>query len=186
MSENVEPGPATRQVFNAVARAFPRWDASFTPRGEVLVRVDRTSLREVCGQLKDHPRLGMDLCHSLTAVDYIHEGRFELVIHLFRLADQARVVVKAEIPRDDPKLPTVSDVWPTAEWHEREAFDLLGIEFTGHPDLRRILLKDDFVGHPLRKDFVDDRPPRPRFVREDVARRREYPADAGESRVPVH
>ena len=88
---------------------------------------------------------------DLSAVDY--EDRFEVVYHVMRLTDAGVVRIKAALPRENPSLPSVTDLWKAADVQEREAFDLMGIDFQGHPDLRRILCPDGFTGHPLRKSF---------------------------------
>jgi NADH-quinone oxidoreductase subunit C len=106
---------------------------------------------------RDDARLAFDNLMNLSAVDYPKETppRLEVVYHLFSYAKRHTVVLKVHLPRDQPVVPSVEGVWPAANWHEREAFDLFGITFTGHSDLRRILLPDDWQGHPLRKDWVD-------------------------------
>lgn len=99
---------------------------------------------------------------SLTAVHYIDNHRMQLVTHLFQIvSDQPltrRAVVKVDLPDEAPAIDSVSDVWPAADWHEREVYDLFGVRFNGHPDLRRILMEEDYDGHPLRKDFKDRKP----------------------------
>jgi NADH-quinone oxidoreductase subunit C len=104
--------------------------------------------------LKDDPELAFDILHCLSAVDYLKEERIEVVYHLTSLKHRHWIVLKAHLPRVDPKMPTVETVWPTANWHEREAYDLYGVVFEGHSDFRRILLPEDWAGHPLRKDWV--------------------------------
>lgn len=95
---------------------------------------------------------GMNYLANLSAVDYEHV--FELVYHLYAIPDNGRkIAVKVRVPRDMPQVPSLISVFPSADWQEREAYDLMGISFSGHPNLVRILLPDDFVGHPLRKDF---------------------------------
>ncbi len=119
--------------------------------------------REVALFLRDDPRLRFNLLRCLSGVDRIAEGRIELVYDLMSLRPAgdgrpwscgAVAAVRIGVPRDGGSLPSVADVWPAAEWHEREVYDLLGVSFDGHPDLRRILCPDDWVGHPLRKDYV--------------------------------
>lgn len=100
--------------------------------------------------------VGFDYCLLVTAADYIKENRFEMVYVLTNFKDGREVALVADIPRDAAAIDTVSDLWPTAEWHEREVFDLFGIKFNNHQDLRRILLDDTWTGHPLRKDYADD------------------------------
>ncbi|MDD4170878.1 MAG: NADH-quinone oxidoreductase subunit C [Syntrophomonas sp.] len=97
-------------------------------------------------------QIGMNYLANLTAVDYTEE--FEVVYHLYAIPDNGlKLVVKTRVPRDEAVLPSISAIYPTADWQEREAFDLMGIRFSGHPNLVRVLLPDDFQGHPLRKDF---------------------------------
>jgi NADH-quinone oxidoreductase subunit C len=103
--------------------------------------------------LRDEPTIRLDYLRSLGGVDY--DAEFELVYHLFSMKHLHAFVLKTRVPRENPVLPTVEGVWPAANWHEREAFDLLGIRFEGHPDLRRLLLPDDWIGHPLRKDYKE-------------------------------
>jgi NADH-quinone oxidoreductase subunit C len=88
---------------------------------------------------------------DLSAADY--EDRFEVVYHVMRLTDADVIRIKAALPRENPSLPSITDLWKAADVQEREAFDLMGIDFKGHPDLRRILCPDGFNGHPLRKSF---------------------------------
>ncbi len=114
----------------------------------------------VCLLLRDTAGFYFDFLSNITAVDFFPEARFELVYHLASIPYQTQLVLKVVLEHDRglavlPELPSVAQVWRTADWHEREAFDLMGIFFTGHPDLRRILLPDDWVGYPLRKDYED-------------------------------
>jgi NADH-quinone oxidoreductase subunit C len=126
------------------------------------VYVPRERLVESMTVLRDHPALQFSLLADLTAVDCLpHEPRFELVCHLVCLggamsADApgpARLRVKVRVPGDDPHVPTLTGLWPVANWLEREVWDLMGIVFDGHPDLRRLLMAEDWEGHPLRKDY---------------------------------
>ena len=121
--------------------------------GEVTVLVARESLVEIGRFLRDDPGLRMDLLSNLTGADYPErEKRFEVVYHLFSIPGRTRINLKIRVADGEP-APSVTEIWKTANWHEREAFDLLGIPFAGHPDLRRILLADDWRGHPLRKEY---------------------------------
>ncbi|MCS7238162.1 MAG: NADH-quinone oxidoreductase subunit C [Thermoguttaceae bacterium] len=133
------------------------------------IEVSPQILPEACKFLKDEPDLAFEMLNCITAVDYLPEtggrtdvqkGRIELIYHLTSLRFVRRLVLKTVIPRwqDNetgrlPQVPTVSHIWPTANWHEREIFDLMGVYFIGHPDLRRILCPEDWIGHPLRKDY---------------------------------
>jgi NADH-quinone oxidoreductase subunit C len=115
------------------------------------------AIADVAAFAKGDPELRFDNLMCLSAVDWPKETppRLELVYHLWSYALRHRFVLKVHLPRDGASVPTVERVWGVANWHEREAFDMFGIEFAGHSDPRRILLPDDWVGHPLRKDWVD-------------------------------
>ena len=108
---------------------------------------------EVCTFLRDDPEFDFAMLSWLGGVDMLpREPRFEVVYSLLSLSHNARLHLKVLLPGENPSVPTVSAVWATAVWHEREAFDFYGIDFAGHPDLTRILLPEDWVGWPLRKD----------------------------------
>jgi NADH-quinone oxidoreductase subunit C len=111
----------------------------------------------VAGLCKADPDLAFDNLMCLSAVDYPKEDppRMEVVYHLYSYRHRHTFVLKVHLPREGARVPTVEGVWGVANWHEREAYDLFGIVFEGHSDLRRILLPDDWVGHPLRKDWQD-------------------------------
>lgn len=133
------------------------------------IEVAPQALVEVCTYLRDAEELRFNMLQCITGVDYYEpdprkaakeEPRMELVYHLWSVPFKRSLVVKVKLPRwrdgvpgQIPEVATVSGVWRTADWHEREVFDLSGVMFTGHPDLRRILCPEDWVGHPLRKDY---------------------------------
>lgn len=135
------------------------------------IAVDPARLVEIARFLHDDTRLRFDLLNCITGVDYFEpdakkapkagfEPHLELVYHLQSFPHKHRFVVKVMLPRwkDNqlgqlPEVPSVNDIWKTADWHERETFDLCGVTFTGHPELTRILLSEDWEGHPLRKDY---------------------------------
>lgn len=104
--------------------------------------------------LRNDPELAFDWLACLSGVDYPEQKQLCAVYELRSTRHEHWFAVKVFVDRDRPVIPSVSDLWPAAEWHEREAYDLLGIRFEGHPDLRRILLPEDWEGHPLRKDYV--------------------------------
>ena len=109
-----------------------------------------------CQFLKDDPRFFFDYLECLSGLDEGPEAdQIGIVYHLMSITKGFRIVLKAFCTRTAPSLPSVSTVWKTADWHEREAWDLFGIYFEGHPDLRRILMPEDWEGHPLRKDYVN-------------------------------
>jgi NADH-quinone oxidoreductase subunit C len=129
-------------------------------RGEITLEVPAAELLGAMRTLRDEPALGFTILVDLLGVDYIGfdnawDGpRFAVVYNLLSIAHNQRVRVRCFCPDDDfPRLDSVIDTWPVANWYEREAFDLYGIVFQGHPDLRRILTDYGFVGHPFRKDF---------------------------------
>jgi NADH-quinone oxidoreductase subunit C len=115
--------------------------------------VPAESLVEVCTFLRDDPELDFGMLSWISGVDWLPRvPRFETVYNLLSLANSLRFTLKVRLTEENPRVPTVTGVWPTANWHERETYDFYGIEFTGHPDLRRILLPEDWIGWPLRKD----------------------------------
>lgn len=123
-------------------------------RGEAVVVVAREKAGDALRVLREHPDLRFDQLSDVTAVDYLgRTPRFEVVYQLRSLAHGHRLRVKVPVPEDDPTVPTASGLWKSALWGERETFDMFGIRFTGHPDLRRILMYEEFEGHPLRKDY---------------------------------
>ena len=136
-----------------------------------FVVVTPSDLLEVCRFLRDNEKLRFDILNCISGVDYLEpdpkkapkagfEPHLEVVYHLQSFAHRHRLVLKVILPRwkDDkpgelPEVPSVASLWRAADWHEREVYDLSGVWFTGHPSLTRILLSDDWVGHPLRKDY---------------------------------
>ena len=115
----------------------------------------RSRIAEVCRFTKKEPGMDFDHLEDLTAVDWPKRAVIEVVYHLFSYPHRHALVLKVEADRAAPRVPTVEGVWKAANWFEREVFDLFGVEFVGHPDLRRILMPDDWVGHPLRKDYEE-------------------------------
>jgi NADH-quinone oxidoreductase subunit C len=120
---------------------------------DAYIRVPAPRVAEVMKILRDDPALRFDFLQNLTAVDWIKRDVMEVVYHLFSYPHRHAACVKVEVARAAPRLPSVAGVWPTANWLEREQYDLLGVVFEGHPDLRRLLMPDDWVGHPMRKDY---------------------------------
>jgi NADH-quinone oxidoreductase subunit C len=136
-----------------------------------FIEVEPADLPAVCRSLRDDPRLKFELLVNVSGVDYLEpdpkkapkagfEPHVEVVYHLQSVTHKHRFTVKVILPRwqgdkpgELPDVPSVAGIWRTADWHEREVYDLCGVNFTGHPDLTRILLSDDWVGHPLRKDY---------------------------------
>jgi NADH-quinone oxidoreductase subunit C len=123
-------------------------------RGETTIVVPREMLRGAAERCREDAALDYNLLTDATCVDrFPHEPRFELNYHLVSIARKDKVRLKVRLSGSDPVVDSLVTVWPGANWLEREIFDLFGIRFSGHPDLRRILLPDNWEGHPLRKDF---------------------------------
>jgi len=144
------------ELLERIATLLP--DATPAPadavRGQAVVLVDRARVSHALRALRDAPALRFEMLMDVTAVDYLgRTPRFEVVYELYSLSWGHRLRVKVPVPEDDPTLPTAVPIWLSAEWAEREMWDMFGIRATGHPDLRRILMYSEFEGHPLRKDY---------------------------------
>ncbi len=124
-------------------------------RDEITFHVRRERLLEVARVLRDEPGLRFEVCHSVSGVHYPGEVGRELhaVLHLLSITHRRRIRVEVACPDEDPHVPSVTPVWPSADWHERETWDMFGIIFDGHPSLTRILMPDDWPDHPQRKDY---------------------------------
>ncbi len=123
-------------------------------QGDAMAVVSSGALAGVMEFLKNDSRLLFNVLLDITAVDYIgREQRFEVVYHLLSMAHNRRLRIKVRLPGEKPSLDTVTGFWASANWLEREVWDMFGIEFRGHPELKRILLYPEFKGHPLRKDY---------------------------------
>lgn len=164
-SENNLPEPAITnldqrstpsQLVTALQREHPNWVTEIIEaHGEVTAVVPRLHIVAVCTVLKAGSETKFDFLADLCGVDrgVEEDPRFEVNYHLFSTTKHHRLRLKVLVNEEDAQVPSVTSVWRTANWHERETFDLVGIVFDGHPDLRRILLPDDWQGHALRKDF---------------------------------
>ncbi len=140
-----------------------QYEAAPSADAHPTLYVSASHLPAAAGVLRDHPDLRFELLADLTAVDYWpREPRFEVVYLLVSLVHRTRIRLKVRLPGDAAHVGTVSGVWPAANWLEREVWDLFGVVFDGHPDLRRLLMPEDWEGHPLRKDYPVqiDMPPR--------------------------
>ena len=144
----------SEQIEQAIRNRFPdAVEASTEIGGVATLTVGADAIVDICSFLRDEPALRFDYLMSLTAVDWT--DRFEVVYHLYSIPHRHYVTLKVKLAKDKPVMPTVTSVWRAADWQEREVYDMFGIEFEGHPDLRRILTDEDFEGFPLRKDFVE-------------------------------
>jgi NADH-quinone oxidoreductase subunit C len=142
-----------------VVHKLKEWNASAVAevlefRGEITVVVPKEQIFAVAQYLATEPALRFSLLSDITTVDnFPLEPRFEVLYHLVSIDRRDRIRLKVRLAGKDPSIASVTPVWPTANWHERESFDLFGIQFPGHPDLKRILMPDDWEGFPLRKDY---------------------------------
>jgi NADH-quinone oxidoreductase subunit C len=125
------------------------------PKIDAHCVVQAQALVDVCRFLKTEPGIELDFLEDETAVDWPKRNVIEVVYHLISYKHRHVLKLKVEADRAAPSVPTVEVVWKTANWFEREIFDLFGVDFPGHPDLRRIMLPDDWIGHPLRKDYQE-------------------------------
>lgn len=140
------------EIYNLVKETFPGPVPGFSAELDPCIEVKAEGIREVAAFLKGEDHLAFDALMCLSGVDY--GERFGVVYHLFSTAHRHKIALKVLVGKEDPRLPSLESVWRAAAWFEREAFDLYGLIFTGHSDLRRILLPDDWPGHPMRKDYV--------------------------------
>jgi NADH-quinone oxidoreductase subunit C len=144
---------------SAVVHKLREWNPQIVEEvvefaGETTVVVHRKHLLRIAEFLVSEPTLRYSFLSDITAVDrFPLEPRFEVNYHLLSIDRRERLRLKVRVSGGDAVIPSVTSVWPTANWHERESFDLMGIRFEGHPDLSRILMPDDWEGHPLRKDY---------------------------------
>ena len=127
-------------------------------RGEQSFIIKPEALVDICQTLLDDTELDIKYLADLTAVDWLghpreKDGRFEIVYNLYSITHSYRFFLRVHLPGENPSIATLCDLWPSANWMEREVFDLFGVTFTGHPELKKILTPDDLDGHPLRKDF---------------------------------
>jgi len=144
------------QIAEKIKEKFPEETLDIREfRGQVSVTLKKGRILDICRYLHDDPDLFLDYLVDVCGCDYLgkKDVRFEVVYHLYSIRHRHAIRLKAEVPDSDPSIDSVMPVWVGANWHERECYDLFGIVFKGHPDLRRILLPEDWEGHPLRKDY---------------------------------
>jgi NADH-quinone oxidoreductase subunit C len=125
-------------------------------KGDLTAILRKDKLHDVLSFLKNDPDLSFEILMDVCGVDYLKMGetpRFEVVYHLYSFSKNHRLRVRVKVPEEDMTLPTATDLWKSADWHEREAFDMFGFQFVGHPNLKRLLLFEGFEGYPLRKDY---------------------------------
>jgi NADH-quinone oxidoreductase subunit C len=159
------PPPAQRpygegldETMDALEAAFPGLDGAVSTvvvdRGELTLHVVPDRLLDLCRVLRDDPALRFELCTSVSGVDYLGTpDRLHSVVHLTSMTYRRRIRLEVAVPVEDPHVPSITSVYPTADWQERESWDMFGIVYDGHPGLTRILMPDDWEGHPQRKDY---------------------------------
>jgi NADH-quinone oxidoreductase subunit C len=142
------------KVINELKRKFPeKIMESYNLFGDDNIIITKDSVLDIVTFLKEKP-YDFAMLLDLTCVDYLGEElRFEMVYHLYSLSNNLRLRIKARIPENDPKIDSLTSLWGNANWLEREVYDMFGIHFNGHPDLRRLFMQYGFEGHPLRKDY---------------------------------
>jgi NADH-quinone oxidoreductase subunit C len=154
------PGEVLRRLRD---RLGPAVADTHEHRGDTTAVIERSALLDALRFCRDEPGLAFDVLMDLTAADYLkypgrEDGpRFEVVYHLYSLTHNHRVRLKVRVDEDDAVVPSAVPLWPIANWLEREVWDMFGVRFAGHPDLRRLLMYEEFVGHPLRKDYPINR-----------------------------
>jgi NADH-quinone oxidoreductase subunit C len=149
--EQLKGHPAIAKLlsWNSAAVEGAKYD-----RDETSIYIERSALREVCVLLRDDASCPFNFLSDVTCVDwYPSQPRFEVIYHLFSIPKKERLRLKVRLSGEAPAIESVTSVWPSANYFEREVFDLFGVRFTGHPYLRRLLMPEDWEGHPLRKDY---------------------------------
>lgn len=143
---------AFKQVYERIKERFPDGIASVVEcPGDPYCVLKKDALLPICQWLKTDPEMQFDLLSCVSGADDTKD--LWVVYHLYSIPKNQRAVLKVNVGRDEPEVESVTPVWTTADWHEREAYDMYGIKFENHPDLRRILLPEDWPGYPLRKDY---------------------------------
>ncbi|HEY2030135.1 MAG TPA: NADH-quinone oxidoreductase subunit C [Myxococcales bacterium] len=143
-------------IRNRLAAKFGDKIADLAPaKMDPFLVIQPKDLKEICRYLKDDKELDFDCLMNLSAIDWPKKNQIELVYHLWSYPKRHAFIFKFSLPREAPEVESIESVWKSADWLEREQFDLVGVVFKGHPDLRRIMLPDDWVGHPLRKDYKE-------------------------------
>ncbi|WP_432843541.1 NADH-quinone oxidoreductase subunit C [Dactylosporangium sp. CA-092794] len=147
------------EVVDALEEAYPGFHDAIerivVDRGELTLYIVPERIAEVCQSLRDDPALRFELCSSVSGADYLGSDgrRLHAVYHLTSMTFRRRIRLECAVTAEDPHLPSVTQVYPTADWQERETYDMFGIVFDGHPNLTRILMPDDWEGFPQRKDY---------------------------------
>lgn len=130
---------------------------AFDNKGDQMIVIKKEGIKDICFALKNDSEFQFNVLMDLSAVDYLHweekECRFEVIYNLYSISKNRRLFIKALVKESEPEIDSVAGTWPSADWYEREAWDMFGIRFKGHPNLKRILMYEEFKGHALRKDY---------------------------------
>jgi NADH-quinone oxidoreductase subunit C len=147
---------STEEILEYLAEKFPgsEFEALQSDVGPMRIKVPASILKDVAKVLRDDEQLLFNTLMCLSGLHYPKEEEMGVAYHLHSTRLGHSLALNVRIPVEKPEVPSIESIWKTADWHEREAYDMFGIEFTGHPDLRRILCPNDWEGHPLRKDYV--------------------------------
>jgi NADH-quinone oxidoreductase subunit C len=147
---------STQEIFEYLNSAFPQAGLQFESLalGDPWISVPASVWKVLAKFLRDDHELRFDSMMCLSGIHYPDENQLAITCHLNASEKGYKLAVKVKVPEDNPIIASVESIWKTADWHEREAFDMFGIQFEGHPDMRRILCPDDWIGFPLRKDYV--------------------------------
>ena len=144
------------EIFARLEQQFPGKVSEF--RGDIsepYCLVSAPAIVDVCRFLRDDAGVKFEVLSDLTALDWPKDEKIQVVYHLYSYPNKQQMVLKVDLPRENPRIATVEEIWKVANWFEREVFDLFGVIFEGHSDLRRIMLPEDWVGYPLRKDYIE-------------------------------
>ena len=161
ISGDTKEGMKAGGITTLLKQKFPNVVLGFhSHRSDETVVIERDSLDSVCRFLRDDSRCAFEIMLDITAVDFLEmnmKPRFEMVYHFKSLTNATRIRIKVHLEEDDCRLASISPIWKSADWYERECYDMFGIIFEGHPNLKRILMYEEFEGHPLRKDYPIDK-----------------------------
>lgn len=147
---------STEKILEYLVERFPEteFEALQGDVGPMRIKVPASAIKDVAKILRDDDQLQFNTLMCLSGLHYPKEEKMGVTYHLHSTHLGHSLTINVWVPEEQPELPTIEQIWKTANWHEREAYDMFGIIFTGHPDLRRILCPDDWEGHPLRKDYI--------------------------------
>ena len=134
---------------------------AFDNKGDQMIVVKKEGIKDICSALKNDSEFQFNVLMDLSAVDYLHweekADRFEVIYNLYSISKNRRLFIKALVKESEPEIDSVVATWPSADWYEREVWDMFGIRFKGHPNLKRILMYEEFKGYALRKDYPCDK-----------------------------